>query len=199
MGGDRFAEARDLFLAALERPPDERAAFLQEACAGDEELRREVESLLAHHDDAGSSALMEATTAVRPTKPAPPRRIGPYRLLQKLGEGGMGEVYEAEQEAPVKRRVAIKLVKWGMSGEEVLARFDSERQALALMSHPNIARVYDAGATEDGRPFFAMEHVPGVPLTAYCDTHRLTVEERLRLFIQVCQAVHHGLTRRGSC
>ena len=118
MGGDRFAEARDLFLAALERPPDERAAFLQEACAGDEELRREVESLLAHHDD-GSSALMEATTAVRPTKPAPPRRIGPYRLLQKLGEGGMGEVYEAEQETPVKRRVAIKLVKWGMSGEEV--------------------------------------------------------------------------------
>jgi non-specific serine/threonine protein kinase/serine/threonine-protein kinase len=192
VGGDRYAEARDLFLAALEHPPDRRPAFLQEACAGDEELRREVESLLAHHDDDGSSALMEATTAVRPTKPAPPRRIGPYRLLQKLGEGGMGEVYEAEQEAPVKRRVAIKLVKWGMSGEEVLARFDSERQALALMSHPNIARVYDAGATGDGRPYFAMEHVPGVPLTAYCDTHRLSVEERLRLFILVCHGVQHA-------
>ena len=191
MGGDRFAEARDLFLAALERPPDERAAFLREAC-GDAEVRREVESLLAHHHDDGSSALMEGTTAVRPTKPAPPRRIGPYRLLQKLGEGGMGEVYEAEQETPVKRRVAIKLVKWGMSGEEVLARFESERQALALMSHPNIARVYDAGATRDGRPYFAMEHVPGVPLTAYCDTHRLSVEERLRLFIQVCHGVQHA-------
>ncbi len=192
MGGDLYAEARDLFLAALDHPPDERPAFLQKACAGNEELRREVESLLAHHDDDGSSALMEATTAVRPPQPAPPRRIGPYRLLQKLGEGGMGEVYEAEQEAPVKRRVAIKLVKWGMSGEEVLARFESERQALALMSHPNIARVYDAGATGDGRPFFAMEHVPGVPITAYCDTHRLSVEERLGLFIQVCHGVQHA-------
>jgi non-specific serine/threonine protein kinase/serine/threonine-protein kinase len=191
VGGDRFAEARDLFLAALERPPDERAAFLREAC-GDAELRREVESLLAHHHDDRSSALMDATTAVRPTKPAPPRRIGPYRLLQKLGEGGMGEVYEAEQEAPVKRRVAIKLVKWGMSSDEVLARFEAERQALALMGHPNIARVFDAGATEDGRPYFAMEHVPGIPITAYCDTHRLSVEERLDLFIQVCHGVQHA-------
>ena len=151
MGGDRYAGARELLLAALDRPRDKRGAFLQEACGSDQDLRREVESLLAHHDESGSSALIEAPTTVRQTKPAPPRNVGPYRLLQKLGEGGMGEVYEAKQEKPVKRRVAIKLVKWGMSSEEVLARFESERQALALMSHPNIARVYDAGATEDGR------------------------------------------------
>ncbi len=192
MGGDRDARARELFLAALDRPPEKRRSFLQEACESDEDLRREVESLLAHHDERGSSSLIEAPTTVRPTKPAPPRNVGPYWLLQKLGEGGMGEVYEAEQEKPVKRRVAIKLVKWGMSSEEVLARFESERQALALMSHPNIARVYDAGATEDGRPYFAMEHVAGIPITAYCDTHRLSVEERLGLFIQVCHGVQHA-------
>jgi len=192
VGGDRDARARELFLAALDRPPEKRRSFLQEACESDEDLRREVESLLAHHDERGSSSLIEAPTTVRPTKPAPPRNVGPYWLLQKLGEGGMGEVYEAEQEKPVKRRVAIKLVKWGMSSEEVLARFESERQALALMSHPNIARVYDAGATEDGRPYFAMEHVAGIPITAYCDTHRLSVEERLGLFIQVCHGVQHA-------
>ena len=192
MGGDRDGRARELFRAAFDRPPEKRRAFLHEACESDEDLLREVESLLAHHEESGSSSLMDAPTTVRPTKPAPPRNVGPYRLLQKLGEGGMGEVYEAEQEKPVKRRVAIKLVKWGMSSEEVLARFESERQALALMSHPTIARVYDAGAAEDGRPYFAMELVAGVPITAYCDTHRLSVEERLGLFIQVCNGVQHA-------
>jgi serine/threonine protein kinase len=115
-----------------------------------------------------------------------------FRLLQKLGEGGMGEVFEAEQLEPVRRKVALKLIKRGMESKEVLARFDSERQALALMSHPNIAQVYDAGTTSDGRPYFVMEFVQGVPVTRYCDTNRLTTNERLELFTQICEGVQHA-------
>jgi len=122
----------------------------------------------------------------------PSRRIGPYRILRSIGEGGMGVVYEAEQEKPVRRNVALKLVKWGMDTKSVVARFESERQALALMNHPNIASVYDAGATDEGRPYFAMECVRGVPIAQYCDTHRLTVKERLELFIRVCEGVQHA-------
>jgi non-specific serine/threonine protein kinase/serine/threonine-protein kinase len=184
---ERFARAREIFLAVCDLGPEDRRRHLDEACGENAELRREVEELLSFGDEKEASTLSLVRKVTKT-----PETIGPYRLLQKLGEGGMGVVYEAEQETPVKRRVAIKLVKWGMSSEEVLARFESERQALALMSHPNIARVYDAGATEDGRPYFAMEHVPGVPLTVYCDTHRLSVEERLRLFIQVCHGVQHA-------
>jgi tetratricopeptide (TPR) repeat protein len=121
-----------------------------------------------------------------------PQRVGPYRILRKIGEGGMGIVYEAEQEAPVRRRVALKLIKWGMDTREVLARFDSERQALALMNHPNIARVYDAGATAEGRPYFAMEYVQGIPITEYCDKHRLPIRDRLRVFMDVCEGVQHA-------
>jgi eukaryotic-like serine/threonine-protein kinase len=121
-----------------------------------------------------------------------PQRVGPYRILRKIGEGGMGVVYEAQQEAPVRRTVALKLIKWGMHTREVLARFDSERQALALMNHPNIARVYDAGATTEGRPYFAMEYVQGIPITEYCDTHRLAIRERLTLFVDVCEGVQHA-------
>ncbi len=136
----------------------------------------------------------------RPTftqTPAPaggdsPRRVGPYRILRKVGEGGMGVVYEAEQEVPVRRTVALKLIKWGMDTKEVLARFDSERQALALMNHPNIARVYDAGATAEGRPYFAMEYVQGIPITEYCDKHRLAIRDRLKLFVDVCEGVQHA-------
>ncbi|HSL82220.1 MAG TPA: serine/threonine-protein kinase, partial [Thermoanaerobaculia bacterium] len=121
-----------------------------------------------------------------------PERVGPYRLLHRLGEGGMGVVYLAEQEAPIRRRVALKLVKLGMDTEQVIARFESERQALALMSHPHVARVLDAGATEEGRPYFVMEYVPGVPVTDYCDRHRLSVDERLGLFLQACEAIQHA-------
>ena len=121
-----------------------------------------------------------------------PEAIDPYRLLRKLGEGGMGEVWEAEQERPVRRRVALKIVKWGMASGEVLARFESERQALALMSHPSIARIYGAGATTQGRPYFVMELVSGVPVTEYCDRHRLNVRERLELFIRICHGVQHA-------
>jgi serine/threonine protein kinase len=118
--------------------------------------------------------------------------VAGFRLVQKLGEGGMGEVFEAEQLEPVRRRVALKLIKRGMESKEVLARFDSERQALALMSHPNISQVYDAGTTDDGRPYFVMEFVKGVPVTDYCDRHRLTTRERLELFTQICGGVQHA-------
>ena len=133
---------------------------------------------------------------------ATPQRIGPYQILEVLGEGGMGVVYLAEQKEPVRRRVALKLIKLGMDTKDVIARFESERQALALMSHPNVASVLDAGATEQGRPYFVMEYVPGIPITDYCDKHRLGVRERLELFTHVCEAVQHahqkGIIHRDS-
>src|SRR5215471_6543521 len=119
-------------------------------------------------------------------------QIGRYKLLEQIGEGGFGEVWMAEQEEPVRRRVALKIIKLGMDTKEVVARFEAERQALALMEHPNIARVFDGGATESGRPYFVMELVRGVQITTYCDEHRLSVDERLELFMQVCQAVQHA-------
>src|SRR5580700_8080011 len=118
--------------------------------------------------------------------------IGPYRLTQMLGAGGMGEVWRAEQTEPIHRVVALKLIKAGMDTRAVVARFDSERQALALMEHPNIAKVFEAGATPEGRPYFVMEYVPGLPITDYCDRHRLTIHERLGLFTQVCEGVQHA-------
>ncbi|HJS73850.1 MAG TPA: serine/threonine-protein kinase, partial [Vicinamibacteria bacterium] len=162
------------------------------------ELRKEGESLLASRDDdtaVGTGFQGRETSAVPPPvgEPAPaPDRIGPYRILREIGEGGMGIVYEADQETPVRRKVALKLIKWGMDTRQVIARFESEKQALALMNHPGIASVYDAGATDEGRPFFAMEHVQGIPITEFCDEHRLTIRERLELFIQVCDGAQHA-------
>ena len=129
--------------------------------------------------------------------PTPPRRgpgtvIGPYKLLEQIGEGGMGVVYMAEQTQPVRRKVALKIIKPGMDTRQVIARFEAERQALALMDHPNIAQVLDAGATESGRPYFVMELVRGIPITDYCDREQLSIPERLELFVQVCQAVQHA-------
>ena len=118
--------------------------------------------------------------------------IGPYKLLEQIGEGGMGVVYMAEQTQPVRRKVALKIIKPGMDTQQVIARFEAERQALAMMDHPNIAKVLDAGATESGRPYFVMELVRGIPITEYCDQHRLPIHERLELFMQVCQAVQHA-------
>jgi WD40 repeat protein/serine/threonine protein kinase len=197
---------RDLFLEALERPtPGERAAFLDEACAHDLSLRAAVEALLQHHlaDSfmklpaiGGSSA---AATKDQPGTPTPAvvgeqpgDRVGPYRLLQQIGEGGVGVVFMAEQEAPVRRRVALKVLKPGMDTKSVVARFESERQALALMDHPNIAKVLDAGSTGAGRPYFVMELVRGIRITDYCDQNRLPTRERLGLFIQVCHAIQHA-------
>jgi serine/threonine protein kinase/tetratricopeptide (TPR) repeat protein len=180
---ERYARVKELFLALCDLPPEERAEELDQACPGDEALRRGVEALLAA--DGESSPSQEP-------RPAPSSFIGPYRLLRKVGEGGMGEVWEAEQLRPVRRRVALKLIRWGMDTAEVLARFESERQALALMNHPNIAAAFDAGSSDTGRPFFAMEYVEGVPITAYCDVHRLDTRRRLDLFRQVCDGVQHA-------
>ncbi len=210
---------RDIFIAALQKEnPAERSAYLEQACAGDEALRRRVEVLLQAHAKAGSflerpapdagatadsrpgqSADEERVRQPRSAAPAaqtlsegPGTRIGPYKLLQQLGEGGMGVVYMAEQEQPVRRRVALKIIKAGMDSAQVVARFEQERQALALMDHPHIAKVLDAGATETGRPYFVMELVKGLPITKFCDQEQLTPRERLELFIPVCQAVQHA-------
>ena len=232
----------DLVTEALNRTdPAERATFLDQTCAGNPELRRRLEELLAgyahsgteldrppvapagsattadlptpiatgeHRPDGATETLArpdrDATTAAGPAVP-PPRAArvptgegigtviaGRYKLVKVIGEGGMGSVYLASQTKPVKRQVALKLIKTGTDSRGVLARFDAERQALALMDHPNIARIYDGGLTPAGQPFFAMELVQGVPLTDYCDRQRLTVKARLELFVSVCQAVQHA-------
>jgi serine/threonine protein kinase len=191
-------KANELFLEAVEiRSAEQRQAFLDEKCGNDSELRTDVESLLAANKDAGSFLEQPAAAALA-TVDMPPLTervgtiIGPYKLLQQIGEGGFGVVYLAEQQEPVRRNVALKIIKPGMDTREVIARFSAERQALALMDHPNIAHVLDAGATESGRPYFVMELVRGVPITEYCDQCNLTTRARLELFVSVCQAVQHA-------
>ncbi len=186
---------REIFTAALTKgSPAERAAFLDEACAGDASLRQRVESLLSEHGHLGS--FMDVLSRVETLDSSPLERpgtvIGPYRLLQQIGEGGMGTVFMAEQTHPVQRKVALKVIKPGMDSRQVIARFEAERQALAMMDHVNIARVLDAGATESGRPYFVMELVHGLPITKYCDGNRLTPRQRLELFVPVCQAIQHA-------
>jgi len=185
MTPERWQKLQELCHLALEREPSQRALFLAEACRDDEALRRDAESLLAR-------ATMDAATLDDPPDELEAKVIGHYHLLQKIGEGGMGEVWLAEQKEPVRRRVALKLVKAGMNTREVIGRFESERQALALMEHPAIAKVYDAGSTSEGAPYFVMEYVAGVPITEYCDNHRLSIKERLELFMQVCEGVRHA-------
>src|SRR3954469_18313095 len=186
----------ELFHAALAKPPADRAAFLAAACAGDEALRRRVDVLVRAHEDPGSflAAPKPASTADfdPPARAGSGTRGGPYKLWEPVGEGGMGEVWLAQQNEPVKRLVAVKLIKAGMDSKQVLARFEAERQALALMDHPNIARVFDGGASHSGQPYFVMELVKGAPITRYCDEHRLSPKDRLALFVQVCQAVQHA-------
>src|SRR5207245_1921429 len=173
-----------IFMEALRKQtPEGRAAFLDQACA-DAELRRSVELLLRAHDKAGH--FLQGVPQAGPTIDQPNRErlgtvIGPYKLLQQIGEGGMGTVFMAEQTQPVQRKVALKVIKAGMDSGQVIARFEAERQALAMMDHVNIARVLDAGATESGRPYFVMELVNGVPITKYCDDNHLTPRERLEL------------------
>ena len=191
MTPDRSERIRELFADALDQPAAEREAFLAAACGADTELRAAVESLLqAHAKSAGFASELEPKpdeiTASAGTM------IGRYRIVEPLGEGGFGVVYRAEQLEPIRRRVALKVIKAGMDTREVVARFDTERQALALMDHPGIARVLDAGATENGRPYFVMELVSGTPITEYCDQRTLTPDQRLRLFVDVCHAVQHA-------
>ncbi len=189
---------RDLFIAALNlKNPADRQAYLQEACGDDSAARQRVEALFEVYENAGSfleSPLASPTSAIPPSSPPELSGtvIGPYKLLQPIGEGGMGTVYMAEQTHPVRRTVALKLIKAGIDSRQVLARFGAERQALALMDHPNIAKVFDAGTTETGRPYFVMELVKGIPITRFCDDRRLTTRERLELAIPVCQAVQHA-------
>jgi serine/threonine protein kinase/tetratricopeptide (TPR) repeat protein len=191
-------QARSIFLAALDRAHDQWPAHLDEACGADAALRARVEELLQAHqkmgtiqpagvDDARIGTLDEPAQTERPGTV-----IGPYKLLEQIGEGGMGTVWMAQQTEPVKRVVALKLIKAGMDSKQVIARFEAERQALALMDHANIARVLDAGTTGAGRPYFVMDFVKGVPITRYCDEHHLTPRQRLELFIPVCQAVQHA-------
>jgi serine/threonine protein kinase/WD40 repeat protein len=184
----RERQARDLFLRAVEMAsPEAQAAFLEGACLGDESLRSRVAELLADHRQ--DSFLEVPAIDLFPSAGKPGDRIGRYKLLEKIGEGGMGVVYMAQQEEPVRRRVALKIIKLGMDTKQVVARFEAERQALALMDHPNIAKVLDGGATETGRPYFVMELVQGVPITEYCDKNQLPAQERIQLFILVCQAI----------
>ena len=211
----RTQRSEELFYAALElNDAAARQVFLEQGCAGDPDLRGMVEAMLASHWEA-DRFFLDSLPALKPsvelcrtletpggTPPEPginfsgelaaTRWIGPYKLLQKIGEGGCGEVYMAEQEAPVRRRVALKVIKPGMDSKNVIARFEAERQALAMMDHPNIARVLDAGTTETGRPYFVMELVRGIKITTYCDENRLDTHDRLDLFVQVCHAIQHA-------
>ena len=214
MKSDRETEDAVFYAALNVSDPAQRKRFLDQACAGQAELRAEVESLLAGEAEAeqrfakGGAALnltaelceeipaqSVAADQVGSKLPAEHElgsRVGPYKLLQKIGEGGCGAVYLAEQEQPVRRQVALKIIKLGMDTRSVIARFEAERQALALMDHPNIARVFDAGATETGRPYFVMELVGGVKITEFCDQHHLDARQRIRLLIQVCHAIQHA-------
>ena len=195
---DRCNQAKSIFLAAIEEhTPEQWPGFLDQACAGDVRLRGEVEKLLRARSEMGTfhepprpAAL--ATARAPEIGERPGTIIGPYKLLEQIGEGGFGLVFMAEQQQPVRRKVALKILKPGMDTRQVIARFEAERQALALMDHPNIARVLDAGETSSGRPHFVMELVKGVPITDYCDQSRLTTRERLVVFTHVCHAVQHA-------
>ena len=192
--------AEEIFRTAAALPAAERAAYLEAACEGQPELRARVgrmlevqgiAAFLQHPPDETVPPEIEAELArLKPEEGG--ERIGNYKLLQQIGEGGFGIVWMAEQIEPVRRRVALKIIKLGMDTKEVIARFEQERQALAMMDHPNIAKVHDAGATQHGRPFFVMELVRGIPLTDYCDQNNLPTAERLQLFIAVCHAVQHA-------
>lgn len=186
---------------ALERHGAAREEFVRHSCGSNADLLVEVRSLLGAHAAAGefltapTNSLVAATSATTLTggfHVAPGTRIGPYKILQHIGEGGFGHVFIADQESPIQRRVALKVIKLGMDTRQVVARFEAERQALALMDHPNIARVLDGGATDAGRPYFVMELVKGEPITTYCDRNSLGIRERLELFVQVCKAVRHA-------
>ncbi len=208
---------RAIFIAALEKnDPHERDAYLREACGSDPALRQRIETLLKAHEQADQTLEQEAgdtpsrpyqpdpqqtdkdqpppgeAPTVRPPAEGPGARIGPYKLLEPIGEVGFGIVFLAEQTEPVRRKVALKVLKPGMDVRQVVARFEAERQALALVDHPNIARILDGGTTSAGRPYFVMELVKGVPITTFCDDSHLNTRERLELFVPVCQAVQHA-------
>ena len=187
----QWDRVKELFDAALARSPEDRRDFLNHACGSEVSLRDEVESLLsAYARSDGLSRPALPVTEIQEHRPF--ELIGPYRLLRKIGEGGMGQVWLAEQSEPIRRQVALKLIRSGVFDEALLRRFQAERQSLALMDHPAIAKVFDAGATAAGQPYFAMEFVPGEPITKYCDRKKLSIPERLELFVKVCEGVQHA-------
>ena len=204
-----WEKVKDLLHQAMELAPAQRARFLDDACSSDDVLRSEVESLLRAEEDIRSSFLQSAplTNAVAAhsaggvadshndsagTMEAGRIFAERFQLVRKLGEGGMGQVWLAEQTSPVRRQVALKLIKAGMYDEAVVHRFQAERQSLAIMDHPAIAKVFDAGTTPQGQPYFVMEYVPGLPIAEYCDQKKLRIPERLKLFIQACEGVQHA-------
>jgi serine/threonine protein kinase len=205
--------AKDVFLQATKLANNtERKLFLDQQCDGNEQLRKKVEALLSSLDENDVGLLDQIVDAFAPqdtatvplnaqtpwqptfglTEPTVPQQIGPYTIREQIGEGGMGTVYVAEQKEPVRRKVALKIIRAGMASKEIVARFEAERQALAMMEHPNIARVIDGGTTPTGQPFFAMELVQGTPITQYADAHRMSIPERLAMFVKVCLAVQHA-------
>jgi hypothetical protein len=201
---DRIAREETIFNAAIELSDlAKRATYLELACDGDPALRARLEKMLAADGDSffekpiPAPALADAATLAASAVPASEpvvlsEQIGRYKLLQRIGEGGCGVVYMAEQSEPVRRRVALKVIKLGMDTKSVIARFEAERQALALMDHPNIAKVLDAGETGTGSPYFVMELVRGVKITEYCDENNVSTRERLELFVKVCHAIQHA-------
>jgi len=190
---ENFEKAGEIFQNAIEiEDSEKRQHYLDDACKDDSALRSEVDALIKSHEQAGGflegPGPIDSPTSIE----GPGTRIGRYELLALIGEGGMGLVYLAEQKEPVRRKVALKIIKPGMDSAQVIARFEAERQALAVLDHPNIAHVFDAGTTETGRPYFVMEYVKGMSITAYCDENKLGIEQRLRLFEQVCEGIHHA-------
>jgi len=196
--GTESINPEDIFHKAIKITDiEKRAKYLDQACKGNDKLQAEVEELLKAHKEAGSFLDVpdldpDITLDVSPLVEKPGTKIGRYKLLEQVGEGGFGVVYMAEQTKPINRRVALKIIKLGMDTKAVIARFEAERQALAMMDHPNIAKVFDAGATDTGRPYFVMELVKGIPITEYCDKNNLDTRQRLELFVDVCKAVQHA-------
>src|SRR5262245_34109683 len=191
MDAERWHKVKDIFVAALACDAAMREAYLRDACGHDESLRLEVTSLLSAYDTSDGLSV-PPWTGEQGTLTLPAKTIGPYQLIRKLGEGGMGQVWLAEQTTPVRRQVALKLMRVGIYDDAVVTRFHAEQQSLAMMDHPTIAKVFDAGATPDGQPFFVMEYVQGPPITEYCDVKRLTIRERLDLFLAACDGVQHA-------
>src|SRR5271156_1153409 len=198
-----WERVKELLHQAMQLAPEQRAAFLDEACASDAALRAEVESLLVAGEDIRSGFLQSPLPAEAAASDADGfGAVGAleagqvfaqrFQLVRKLGEGGMGQVWLAEHTSPVRRHVALKLIRAGMYDETVVQRFQSERRSLAIMDHPAIAKVFDAGATPQGQPYFVMEYVPGLPITEYCDQKKLKISDRLELFIQACEGVQHA-------
>ena len=199
---EHWERLKELFQQATQLLPEQRARFLDEACSSDDALRGEVESLLSADEGLRSSFLRPPQTGELGTEPNRSDSAGAFeagqvfaqrfQLVRKLGEGGMGQVWLAEQTSPVRRQVALKLIKAGMYDEAVVERFQSERQSLAIMDHPAIAKMFDAGATPQGQPYFVMEYVPGLPITEYCDQKKLRIRDRLELLIHACEGVQHA-------